>query len=380
MRIKSIIKKVLLEDIAKTASIAGSDAETALARGEYLRDKAMQNLSDLGVYGAKGHMASLGIFDDDYLSKSGPFEFKFTTKSGKETSGMAKYDKSLSTKEKTIVLSFKSTEPVCFEEDCYQFFKIKFSPESTHRAYLQTVKRKIPKFWKKVEKNVGLKGLQEGYVFDVTIIPYGKSSSGDKFLKKQRYGKSFKKGLAGQQTKTNLTGQAPGQSGQQSLQFPEGYENPNQLLFEAEGDIINTQIKIIKIGIKKPSTSEYDDDDEGSELSEKNFTKVQGTIKLPKEVKNLFNKVALDKISNYLTKGVFYAKISEKTKNSIILSDSPIYDNNSEYVVLQSKVGLDTSNPLSWKGKEVKVGKNAMGRDEFPSNIEGTIGNLKIIK
>ena len=147
MRIKTIIKKVLLEDIAKTASVAGSDAETALARGEYLKDKAMQNLSDLGVYGAKGHMASLGIFDDDYLSKSGPFEFKFTTKAGKETSGMAKYDKSLSTKEKTIVLNFKSTKPVCFEEDCYQFFKIKFSHESTNRAYLQKVKRKIPKFW-----------------------------------------------------------------------------------------------------------------------------------------------------------------------------------------------------------------------------------------
>ena len=379
MRIKTIIKKVLLEDIAKTASVAGSDAETALARGEYLKDKAMQNLSDLGVYGAKGHMASLGIFDDDYLSKSGPFEFKFTTKAGKETSGMAKYDKSLSTKEKTIVLSFKSTGPVCFEEDCYQFFKIKFSPESTHRAYLQTVKRKIPKFWKKVEKSIGLRGLQEGYVFDVTIIPYGKSSSVNKSLKKQRYGKSFKKGLAGQQTKTNLTGQAPGQSGQQSLQFPEGYENPNQLLFEAQGDIVNTQIKIIKIGIKKPATSEYDDD-EDSELDEKNFTKVRGTITLPKEVKNLFNQVALDKISDYLKKGVFYAKISEKTKNSIILSDSPRYDSNSEYVVLQSKVGLDTSNPLSWKGKSVRVGKNAMGRDEFPSNIEGIIGNLKVIK
>lgn len=379
MRIKTIIKKVLLEDIAKTASVAGSDAETALTRAEYLRDKAMQNLSDLGVYGAKGHMASLGIFDDDYLSKSGPFGFKFTTKDGKETSGMAKYDKSLSKKENSIVLSFKSEEPVCFEEDCYQYFKIKFSPESTRRAYLQTVKRKIPKFWKKVEKTTNLKGLQEGYVFDVTIIPYGKSSSGDKFLKKQRYGKSFKKGLAGQQTKANLTGQAPGQSGQQSLQFPEGYENPNQLLFEAQGDIVNTQIKIIKIGIKKPTTSEYDDD-EDSELDEKNFTKVQGTIKLPKEVENLFNQVALDKISDYLKKGIFYAKISEKTKNSIILSDSPRYDSNSEYVVLQSKVGLDTSNPLSWKGKVVKVGKNAMGRDEFPSNIEGTIGNLKVIK
>lgn len=379
MRIKTIIKKVLLEDIAKTASVAGSDAETALTRAEYLRDKAMQNLSDLGVYGAKGHMASLGIFDDDYLSKSGPFGFKFTTKDGKETSGMAKYDKSLSKKENSIVLSFKSEEPVCFEEDCYQYFKIKFSPESTRRAYLQTVKRKIPKFWKKVEKTTNLRGLQEGYVFDVTIIPYGKSSSGDKFLKKQRYGKSFKKGLAGQQTKANLTGQAPGQSGQQSLQFPEGYENPNQLLFEAQGDIVNTQIKIIKIGIKKPTTSEYDDD-EDSELDEKNFTKVQGTIKLPKEVENLFNQVALDKISDYLKKGIFYAKISEKTKNSIILSDSPRYDSNSEYVVLQSKVGLDTSNPLSWKGKVVKVGKNAMGRDEFPSNIEGTIGNLKVIK
>ena len=93
MRIKTIIKNILLEDIAKTASIQGSDAETALARAEYLRDKAMQNLSDLGVYGAKNHMASLGIFDDDYLSKSGPFGFKFTTKSGKETSGIAKYDK-----------------------------------------------------------------------------------------------------------------------------------------------------------------------------------------------------------------------------------------------------------------------------------------------
>lgn len=379
MRIKTIIKKVLLEDITKTASVAGSDAETALTRGEYLRDKAMQNLSDLGVYGAKGHMASLGIFDDDYLSKSGPFEFKFVTEAGKETSGMAKYDKSLSTKEKTIVLNFKSTEPVCFEEDCYQFFKIKFSPESTHRAYLQTVKRKIPKFWKKAEKSIGLRGLQEGYVFDVTIIPYGKSSSVNKSLKKQRYGKSFKKGLAGQQTKTNLTGQAPGQSGQQSLQFPEGYENPNQLLFEAQGDIVNTKIKIIKIGIKKPATSEYDDD-EDSELDEKNFTKVRGTITLPKEVKNLFNQVALDKISDYLKKGVFYAKISEKTKNSIILSDSPRYDSNSEYVVLQSKVGLDTSNPLSWKGKSVRVGKNAMGRDEFPSNIEGIIGNLKVEK
>lgn len=379
MKIKTIIKKVLLEDIAKTASVAGSDAETALTRGEYLRDKAMQNLSDLGVYGAKGHMASLGIFDNDYLSKSGPFGFKFTTKAGKETSGMAKYDKSLSKKENSIVLSFKSEEPVCFEEDCYQYFKIKFSPESTHRAYLQTVKRKIPKFWKKVEKNIGLGGLQEGYVFDVTIIPYGKSSSSDKFLKKQRYGKSFKKGLAGQQTKANLTGQAPGQAGQQSLQFPEGYENLNDLLFEAQGDIVNTQIKIIKIGIKKPTTSEYDDD-EDSELDEKNFTKVQGTIKLPKEVENLFNQVALDKISDYLKKGIFYAKISEKTKNSIILSDSPKYDSNSEYVVLQSKVGLDTSNPLSWKGKVVKVGKNAMGRDEFPSNIEGIIGNLKVIK
>lgn len=378
MRIKTIIKNILLEDIAKTASIQGSDAETALARGEYLRDKAMQNLSDLGVYGAKNHMASLGIFDDDYLSKSGPFGFKFTTKSGKETSGIAKYDKSLSKKENSIVLSFKSQEPVCFEEDCYQLFKIKFSPESTNRAYLQTVKRKIPKFWKKVEKTTNLKGLQEGYVFDVTIIPYGKSSSGNKFLKKQRYGKSFKKGLAGQQTKANLTGQAPGQAGQQSLQFPEGYENLNDLLFEAKGDIINTQIKILKIGVKKPAMSDYDD--EGAELDEKNFIKVQGTIRLPKEVKNLFNQVALDKIDAYLKKGVFYARLSQKNKNVLILSDNSKYSTNSEYLVLKSLKPIDTSNPSSWKGQEVQVGKNAMGREDFPGNIKGTIGYLKIIK
>jgi len=376
MDIKNIIKKIILEDIAKSASVQGSDAETALTRAEYLKDKAMQNLSDLGVYSAKGHMAALGIFDQDYLSKSGPFDFSFTTKSGKLNKGKAEYDKTLSNKEKTIVLSFKSEEPVCFEGNCYQFFKIKFSPQSIHRAYMQTVKRKLPKFWKKIEKNVGLKGLQEGYVFDVVIIPYGKSQKSGKLLKKQRYGRSFKKGLAGQQTQMKLGGQAPGQSGQQSLQFPESYSNPNSLLFEEAGEIIQTQIKINKIGLDKPSGDENED----YEFSSNNFIKVEGGIELPQTVGTLFNDITIKKIKTYLQKGIFYVKLSEKNKNDIVLSDTPKYDTTSEYLVLRSEKNIDTSNPKSWRDVKVSVGKKALRDYEFPPNITGTIRYLKIIE
>ena len=418
MDFKKIIKEIILEDVAQTAKIKGSDADTALARGKYLRDKAMQNLSDLNVYDAKGHMAELGIFDSDYLSKSGSFGFSFNTKDGTKASGIAKYDKDLSEKEDAIVLDFKSNEEICFDTNkCYQLFKIKFSPKSTHRAYVQKFKVKFGvgslKYGR--EESKGLRGLQEDYIFDVIILPFkgplnqetgNQEAQGQEGGQEQKGrgqenqgGGSGKDGLYNDLTKffqfivnnkkqLNTKGKDVKVKNQpkETMGTVENIVKTitNNLLSEEDdkgGDIepIKTQIKINKIGIKKPK-GEYDNDNDSGKLTEENFTKVEGTINLPKEAKSLFDVTTLAKIINYLQKGIFYAKISQKTKNAIILSDSPNYNNKSQYVLLQSKKDIDVTNPQSWSNQKVKVGKNAMGNDELPSDIEGTIGQLKIVE
>ncbi|MFN7656229.1 MAG: hypothetical protein ACK5OW_00400, partial [bacterium] len=276
MSIRKIIKDMLLEDsIAKSSKMVGSDAETALTRGEYLVDKAMQNLSDLGVYGTKGYMASLGIFDVEYISKSGPFKFNFRTKDGSTYNGMAKYDKILSSKEKTIVLSFENEIEECFGTgNCYKMFKIKFDPESTHRTYIQMGKRKFPKTWEKVQKNFNLMGLQE-----------------------------------------------------------------------AQKNVIDTQIKITKIGLKKPKPGPGENGDEEN-FSKDKFIKVKGNINIDDESKaGVFIGATFSKIKNYLDSGMFYVKISSKNKNTIVLSDNPQYSVTNTYLTVTSTKNIDVSNP-----------------------------------
>lgn len=341
---------MLLEDsIAKSSKMVGSDAETALTRGEYLVDKAMQNLSDLGVYGTKGYMASLGIFDVEYISKSGPFKFNFRTKDGSTYNGMAKYDKILSSKEKTIVLSFENEIEECFGTgNCYKMFKIKFDPESTHRTYIQMGKRKFPKTWEKVQKNFNLMGLQEGYEFNVSIMPYGKKISRRKLNRRK-------------------------------LQVTHFTYDDDLLLQEAQKNVIDTQIKITKIGLKKPKPGPGENGDE-EKFSKDKFIKVKGNINIDDESKaGVFIGATFSKIKNYLDSGMFYVKISSKNKNTIVLSDNPQYSVTNTYLTVTSTKNIDVSNPKSWSNLSIKIGKHAAGNEKISTDVDGTIGYLKII-
>jgi hypothetical protein len=308
MDLKKIIKKIILEDeIAKTASIKGGDSDISLARAEYLTNKAMQNLSDLGVYGAKGYVESLGIFTEDLITKSGSFKLSFTTKDGKTISGVANYDKNFSKLFNTISLFFISGKLKII---------IVFEKNSINRKFLGLEKKEIM-----------VKGIQEGEIFPVLM-----------------FSEKDIKGKTGDQIK-NISKKV-------------------------------SKIKINKIGLRNIGNKDTDD----VELTTDNFVKVSGQIKLPDDIKNIFDATTLSKIKNYLNKGIFYARLSKQTKNTLILSDSPNQNNNAEYVVLKSKDNFDSTDPKSWGNKTVNVGKNAMGNDDFSTSFKGTIGQLKVIK
>lgn len=144
------------------------------------------------------------------------------------------------------------------------------------------------------------------------------------------------------------------------------------------GDVIKNmnkkpgKIKIIDIGIKKPSKEKY------AIFSKKDYVQVKGNIQITSgDIKSLADRVTADRIQKLLNNGVFFVRLSEKEPQTIVLSDRP--NIGGEFLVIESDESINEAEPQEWTNVNVTIGKNAMGNYTWP-NVRGTIKYLRPVK
>lgn len=139
---------------------------------------------------------------------------------------------------------------------------------------------------------------------------------------------------------------------------------------EGEKPIVET-IKITEIGIELPDTST------AVLFSKDKPIKVVGNISLSKTptwtVANTMNK-----IHNNLIGGNFYARLSKKDSNTIILSTTR--NEGGDFLVIESQETINDREPQEWSNIPIKINKAAMGNYDWVDAISGTVNYLRPTK
>lgn len=322
--IRNIIKRVLLEDVDVTKLPSMVDkkggVDAALDRADFLKGEIEKNLSSLGVYNIDGYMEGQGIFSPEMIKNAGEFNFSFTVEGVGKMDGIAKYNHKFSKKQSTIVLDFINKDT------------------SKH-------------IYKKVPNTKGVKNMEPIRIF------FEKNSLNRPFLK-----------IPKSKNKINVSTLYGIQSDEVFIVKMTGVNPPISK---------PTKIRINKIGINW-SGKDGGKGDSGGLFSTDRYIKVIGRIKID-QLNNVFTRILSGKITNNLLSGKYYARLSEKDNQTLVLSTSN--DESGEFLVIQSDVDrINEREPNEWNGKKIVIGEKAHGSTDWSNKVSGVVIELTPIK